>query len=180
MKSNTVIPMLFSTLIFPLSAQAESEQFSGHRIGAGIANTVEVYNGSTYHGDSGLHLEYGYDFNRIVGLQVDRNVSGSNLGYGFNVDTVTWKVGADIGYAFNFSRWDLKPYGAIGLQSSNIDYSYGNQSQDTSSTSLYIGLGVRAHLESGVYFDIKTTGFQVDSPYDTDIGQASLTVGYKF
>lgn len=158
MKPNTFIPMLFSTLIFPLSAQAESEQFSGHRIGAGLANTVEVYNGSTYHGDSGLHLEYGYDFNRIVGLQVDRNVSGSNLGYGFNVDTVTWKVGADIGYAFNFSRWDLKPYGAtciLALIPVRV-------------------INIRA-LKSN-----STIGFQVDSPYDTDIGQASLTVGYKF
>ncbi|HDY7438588.1 TPA: porin family protein [Vibrio vulnificus] len=180
MKSTLRLPILLSTFILPLSVQADENRFSGHRLGIGFANTVEVYNGTTYHGDSGLHLEYGYDFNHIVGLQVNRDTSGSNLGYGFNLDTVTWKVGADIGYAFNFTGWDLKPYGAIGLQHSNIDYSYKNQSHDTSSTSPYIGLGVRAHLDSGIYFDAKTNGFQVDSPYDTDIGQASLSVGYKF
>ncbi len=182
MKAKILLPILLSSFAFTSTA---ADDYSGHRIGVGISDTITFYDSDLYYGDTGLHLEYGYDINRIVGLNVMRDTSDLTRGIrkwdSQSTESITWKVGADIGYAFDFSGWDLKPYGALGVQHSSTAITYENSgSDDYNNTTPYIGFGVRANLDMGIYFDITASGFYVKDPDWVDIGQSSLTIGYKF
>lgn len=176
--------LLIATTLFAISTQVtanekKQDDFSGNRIGAGFSNSVQNYNGSIYDSGQGLHLEYGYDFNKIVGLNLAYDTS-SLEGYPYSLQTETIKVGADVGYTFVFSGWALKPYGSVGYASvqANLNshsYYYGDRS--ATEDAAYFGLGIRAHLNNGIYFDIKSNAAQIQNSV---YGQASWTVGYKF
>lgn len=117
MKKALLITAALATLsTSAVSAEKKQADFSGSRFGIGFSNSVEGINGSIYDAGQGLHLEYGYDFNKIVGLNLSYDTTDLQAYIG-DIDSKTFKIGADIGYAFIFSSWALKPYASIGYSS---------------------------------------------------------------
>ncbi|MEZ8861896.1 porin family protein [Vibrio sp. 10N.247.311.51] len=190
MKSKILLPLALSIA----SASAVANEFGGSRFGVGYAWTGVDYDTSStwYDGDTGngLALTYGYDFNRVVGM---------NLNYYQNEGSVdksefsgsTFSMDLDIGWAFNLGHWSLKPYGAIGFGSHNQDIKeftgtscslgvcndhFKESSVDGSGLS--IGLGIRAQMNNGIFFELRDDALFVDS-YSL-AGRTSLIAGYKF
>jgi len=177
----TVITMTATTTVFA------KQDFQGHRVGMGLSSgDISHYSGNFPSSDlgSGLKVEYGYDFNRIIGLNIslDKNTNDLSLGNDkYESDVTTFKADADIGYAFFLDGFSLKPYGAVGLARIKDEESYyisgHSWTWSNSNTSLLIGAGLRANLDFGLYTDLRFNFMIVD---DYDLDQVSITVGYKF
>ncbi|MCW8347365.1 porin family protein [Vibrio sp. ZSDZ65] len=180
--------------------------YSGHRIGLGIDQGTEIqstlhfttiddwhtqYPQTVDHNDplNGFKIEYGYDFNRIISLnlgysKLSHDVKGTHtIGLDHaryyreakaDIDVVN--VEAELGYAFIAGSYDLKPYVALGVKhttgssSGYIDTGinherYNHKLDDTAS---YMALGARLNTPIGLYLD-------------TRLGTSwTLTMGYKF
>ena len=186
--------ILFLLLLPFASTSLMANEFNGSRIGAGFGWAAADYDSySTWYdgrtGD-GISVTYGYDFNRVVGL---------NINYQKNDGTVdksefsgsTYSLDLDIGWAFTFDSWSLKPYGALGFGKHSQDIkqylgtscSYGvckhefnEESIDGSGLSL--GFGVRAQMNNGLYVELRDDALLVDS--DSISGRTALIGGYKF
>lgn len=179
--------ILASTLL-ALSFGAAASEYNGHRIGAGISNLTLSDNSSFNVPDwklgNGIKLEYGYDFNEIVGINVSYtnhsdDVSVPDIEHSVNYKSSSLKVDADIGYAFQLDGFAIKPYGAIGLTSTSEDLdtnsSWGNVYGGYSN--LHVGMGVRAQLDMGMYADFR---YDLGTYDDIDTDYVSFTVGYRF
>jgi hypothetical protein len=185
-------------------------EYAGHRIGAGLVSGAELITNLEFDKDYGwepthpqhvkhidpLHgfkIEYGYDFNRIVAL----NVSYINLSHDVqDFHTVgmgpfeyykssqanlgTLSIDAEVGYAFALGKFDLKPYAAAGIgftQGSSATYvettakkKYQHDRMNEATT--YLALGARLNTPIGLYVDARTGG---------PIGNTfTITTGYKF
>ena len=182
------------TLSLLVSGQAFAKEFRGSRVGIGYGFTMGDYdnwNDIWYDGKSGggLALTYGYDFNRVVGL---------NINYQGNKGTedkselsgTSSSFDLDIGWAMDFDSWYLKPYGAIGYgkhlqdvkQYKGHSCSYGVCSDIFHEDSfneggILIGVGFRAQLNNDVFFELRD-----DSIVGSDIisGRTALLVGFRF
>ncbi|MCW8332343.1 porin family protein [Vibrio paucivorans] len=170
-----------------LSTTAFANNFEQHRIGLGYTKTsIDLVN-APLAGDwgNGFKLEYGYEFNRIVGLNVSygKNKDSSIAGIdGFNIDGSTFKLDTDIGYKFLLGNFNIKPYAAIGLANYSEKTSWGYIQEKWSDSSLFLGLGVRGEIGRNIYSDIRFdyAGFDGDVWDDADFDQFSWTIGYRF
>ncbi|WP_341848963.1 porin family protein [Vibrio parahaemolyticus] len=182
-KSKSSILLVTCLLSLAMSSVANAqESFSGHRIGGGFSAT-SLSDGSYDYG-TGIKLEYGYDINRIIGINVsyEKNSDTYNAYYSsVELDGFTFKVTSDIGYAFNFSKWSLKPYGTAGIAKYSEEgvIRSGSTSFDTEfdETNVVVGVGVRATFDLGLYVDLRSEYIPVT---DMELSQGSVTVGYKF
>ncbi|MGF1764798.1 porin family protein [Aliivibrio kagoshimensis] len=190
MKKN-ILPLVISifSISSPFSFALADDDYQGHRIGAGFSTTAvyldTLFTNDWYDYGSGFKVEYGYDINRIFGINLSYEtnkdaVSISNLSS--SMDGTTFKINSDIGYAFLLNGWAIKPYGSVGLVSYKEEgrVSCGSNcsiNSKYSDNTLSLGAGVRAHLDSGLYADFRNDFFVTDNE---DIAQLSLTLGYRF
>ena len=178
------------TTIIALStatAAYANTDYSGHRIGMGFVSSEVDHLDSNYTKSdlgNGLKFEYGYDINRIFGVNVAMDTSKddeSYHGYGYDSKVSTFKIDSDIGYAFLLDGFNIKPYGAIGIarveEKLTLKEPGDSISLKNKETSLLLGTGVRANFDFGLYTDLRFNFIMMD---DYDIDQLSLTVGYKF
>ncbi|MEH6531883.1 MAG: porin family protein [Photobacterium frigidiphilum] len=163
------------------SSVIADDNYQGHRAGIGYSWTElsEISGGinrySADYGD-GIKIEYGYDFNRIVGLNV--SYAQKNDWRNGKLDGSNFQVDSDIGYAFLLNGFDIKPYGAIGLSRINEKFTYNSGASDSSSeTSLALGTGVRMGFDFGLYADLRAN---IVFTEHVDTEQYSFTVGYRF
>lgn len=173
----TASTILFSSSIF---AEMHAKDFQGHRVGVGYSSTDWNDGSDSVDLGSGFKLEYGYDFNHIVGVNVSYETNQddeSQYGLKAEVEGSTFKVSTDLGYAFGFDGFSVKPYGTLGLardtQKLTLSFAGSSESDKSSDTSVLLGLGARAQLDMGIYTDIR---FEATSELD----QFSWTFGYKF
>lgn len=166
------------------AASVSADGFSGSRVGLGISQTsltveeygVEIYDGD--HGD-GFKLEYGYDFNRIVGFGVSYETN-EETEWREKLEGGTFKVGADIGYAFPIQDTFLKPYGKIGFASYSHDIISDSGTSEQKDNSVFAGLGLRFQY-SHFYADINLDYYILEEDeFDYSFTQTALTAGYKF
>ncbi|RTZ15277.1 porin family protein [Vibrio aquaticus] len=184
--------LAFTTLLTAslLSTTALANTFeSQHRVGLGFSSTdmTDDFFGSSYTSDwgNGIKLEYGYEFNQIVGLNVSyaKNKDSVSLqGASAELDGTTFQIDADIGYKFMLDGFAIKPYGVIGLARYNEEISTNFMGTDSwNDTSFVLGAGVRADIGQHFYSDIRIDLTSYDDGFDTmDYDQFSFTVGYKF
>ncbi|MGV2986269.1 porin family protein [Vibrio sp. E150_011] len=169
--------ILLATTISALSFTAfANSDYSGHRIGAGINNLSFSDSGYTYKMGTGFKLEYGYDFNRIVSANASYTMN-SDSDHGIDIDFNAFNIDTDIGYAFDLDNVWVKPYGAIGLSNANAKLSFAGMSDSERETNLYLGIGVRAQFNMGLYTDLRAN---IGSHEGLDADHLSLTVGYRF
>lgn len=169
-----LLPALISSVV--LSAGAVASENSGHRIGLGFSKTD--INGPGLDGSwgDGIKLEYGYDINRVFGINVSFS-KHKDSGLGYSVDGTTFKMDTDIGYKFDLEGFAVKPYLALGFASLEEDIKFvGMEGVDSSST-IFSGLGVRGDIGQHFYTDLR-----LDLPMfdDYEYDQVSLTFGYRF
>ena len=166
------------------AASVSADDFSGSRVGLGISQTslseeeygIEVADGD--HGD-GFKLEYGYDFNRIVGFDVSYETN-EDTEKRVKLEGGTFKVGADIGYAFPIKDVFLKPYGKIGFVSYSQDIISDSGKSKQKDNSGFAGLGLRFQY-SHFYADINLDYYILEEDeFDSRFTQTALTAGYKF
>lgn len=111
--------LLLSVSLFSAAAFADNQQ-GRHRVGLGYSSTdIAGWDGNsnTDWGD-GLRLEYGYEFNHIVGINLSYSENSDTErvdGIKADIDGYDIKVDADIGYNFDLDGFSVKPYGLIGL-----------------------------------------------------------------
>jgi attachment invasion locus protein len=166
------------------AASVSADDFSGSRIGLGISETSlseEEYGVETADGDygDGFKLEYGYDFNRIVGFDVSYETN-EETEKREKLEGGTLKVGADIGYAFPIQDAFLKPYGKIGFVAYSQDLISDSGKSKYKDNSVFAGLGLRFQY-SHFYADINLDYFVLeDDEFDSIFTQAAVTAGYKF
>lgn len=173
----TLLTLAIAVALLNVSAEEVKESYDGHRIGAGYANTVfvDTNNNDHYYGN-GIKIEYGYDINRVVGLN-----AGYSINDGFERG-VEWKgrtfaLSTDLGYAMDFGSWNLKPYGVIGLANYDESWTNSRSSGSYNNTALQVGFGARFQWNQGLYIDLRSVGMA--DQYDA-IGQGTVTAGYRF
>ncbi|MCG9546206.1 porin family protein [Vibrio sp. Isolate33] len=169
------------------TAAYANTDYSGHRVGLGFTSSEVDHLDSDYSNSdlgNGLKLEYGYDINRIVGVNISMDTSKddeSYYGYGYDSKVSTFKIDSDIGYAFLLNGFSIKPYGAIGVarveEKLTLKEPGGSITLKDKETSLLLGTGVRANFDFGLYSDLRFNFIMMD---DYDIDQLSITFGYKF
>ncbi|MGF1719897.1 porin family protein [Vibrio kyushuensis] len=171
-----------------LSTPALANTFeSQHRVGLGYASTDLYFSDtdSSLDWGNGIKLEYGYEFNRMVGINTSYAQNNESFGYGIEMEGSSFKIDTDIGYKFLLDGFNIKPYGAIGLirYSEKLSVPIGSTevSGSWNDTNVFIGTGVRAEIGQHFYTDIRFdfTYFN-DGKDDVDYDQFSWTVGYKF
>ncbi|PSU48144.1 hypothetical protein C9J12_13095 [Photobacterium frigidiphilum] len=178
-----LLPVAATFLIASFASSViADDNYQGHRAGIGYSWTElsEISGGinrySADYGD-GIKIEYGYDFNRIVGLNVSYAQNNDNWSFG-KLDASNFQIDSDIGYAFLLNGFDIKPYGAIGLSRINEKFTYNSGASDSSSeTSLALGTGVRMGFDFGLYADLRAN---IVFTEHVDTEQYSFTVGYRF
>ncbi|MEZ8544374.1 porin family protein [Vibrio splendidus] len=170
-----------------LSVPVLANNFDGqHRVGIGYNQTQvdDWLTDDTVDWGNGIKLEYGYEFNRIVGINVsyatnsdDENVEGIKA----EIDGYKFQVDADIGYKFELDGFSLKPYGVLGLARQSEDNSISildkKWTESYNDTSFVVGLGGRAEFGPHLYTDMR---FEFASYDDVDYDTLSWTVGYRF
>ncbi len=170
-----------------LSTAAFANTFeSQHRVGIGFnkAKVTDWLSDSTVDWGNGIKLEYGYEFNRVVGINVSyaTNSDSETVGiYRADIDGSTFKVDADIGYKFDLNGFSIKPYGILGLARHNEDNSFSagreKWSETFNDTSFVVGLGGRAEFGQHIYSDMR---FDFAIYDDVDYDTFSWTIGYRF
>ncbi|MGF1696858.1 porin family protein [Vibrio kyushuensis] len=169
-------PLLIASFI---SAPVLANTLEGHRVGLGfnktdVEDSIGVF--SDEYSSNGLKLEYGYDFNNIVGMNVSVG-KGSGDFHGTDFDASTFKMDADIGYAFDLTDFTVKPYGAIGYASHKEEHLGG----DWKDSNIFLGFGARAYIGNHFYSDLRFDFINLkDGSVNSYVDQLSFTVGYKF
>ncbi|MEH6454082.1 MAG: porin family protein [Psychromonas sp.] len=171
------LKLLFIFIPFLSSFSFAAEDVSGHRVGAGYNKVKDVtYSDYSYTRGTGIQLEYGYDINKVFGLNVAFATHNENAA-GLDLDGFSFKLNSDIGYTFVFDSFSIKPYGAIGLINLHEEYSYGSLDYSGSESSLTLGIGTRAVINKHFYADIR---YDITALEHVDLDILSFTVGYKF
>jgi len=162
--------------------------FSGFRLGGGFSSTsleVEDDSGYTTYDDdygNGFKIESGYDFNQIVGVNVSYETNNETIN-NWDIKGESFKLAADIGYAFPVNQVFLKPYGKIGFVSYSEEESYGYYQIETDDSSVFVGIGLRFQ-SNHFYADLSLDTYTLDNydgdDYDLTFVQTALTAGYKF
>ncbi|MGR5175480.1 outer membrane beta-barrel protein [Vibrio parahaemolyticus] len=196
----------FDSEVEPLTTR----EYAGHRIGAGLVSGAELTTDLHFdkewgwnedrpqhvkHVDPlhGFKIEYGYDFNRVLALNVgytnlshnvqDNHTIGMNSFNYYkssqaNFDSLN--VEAELGYAFALGKFDLKPYAAAGIgftQGSSstfieTDSNHNYEHKRVNDTDTYLAVGARLNTPIGLYIDARAGGI-VDDTF-------TITTGYKF
>lgn len=184
--------LAFTTLLTAslLSTTAIANTFeSQHRIGLGYSSTemTDDFFGYSHSSDwgNGIKLEYGYEFNQIVGINVSYSKNKDSLStdnFTAEIDGTTFQIDSDIGYKFMLNGFAIKPYGSIGLARYNEKQSATFLGSDSwSDTNLILGAGVRADIGQHFYSDIRVDITSYNDGISTmDYDKFSWTVGYKF
>lgn len=169
------------------TAAYANTDYSGQRVGLGFTSSEVDHLDSDYSNSdlgNGLKLEYGYDINRIIGVNISMDTSkddNNTNGFGYDSKVSAFKVDADIGYAFLLDGFNVKPYGAIGVARVEEELTLIAPGErltfKNKETSLLLGTGVRANFDFGLYSDLRFNFIMMD---DYDIDQLSITFGYKF
>ncbi|GEM78301.1 porin family protein [Vibrio superstes] len=155
----------------------EQAQAKGHRIGVGFSKTTDVTFDDVDLG-TGIKLEYGYEFNNIVGINVSyAGFSDDAYSGAIKVDGSTFKVDTDLGYTFHFEQFSIKPYGAIGLVRLDEEWTLFGSKDSYDETTVFVGIGARATILNHYYTDMRFEGFATDY---SDYAQFSMTFGYRF
>lgn len=156
----------------------------GHRLGLGFNSTsIEEVNSPSYdYSGNGIKLEYGYEFNHIVGLNLSYSKANSTYRTFGESDSKTFKLDADIGYTFNLDGFSVKPYGVIGWANFKEEISLiGENLGSWSDSSLFIGTGVRGTFSEHFYADFRADFINLETDnIDHFVDQFSVTFGYKF
>lgn len=170
-----------------LSVPALANSFdSQHRVGLGYSKTqINTWlTDDTVDWGNGIKLEYGYEFNRIVGINISYAANSDDEsfeGIKAEIDGYKFQVDADIGYKFDLDGFSLKPYGVLGLarqsEDNSISYSDRELTDSFHDTSFVVGLGGRAEFGQHLYTDMR---FEFASYDDVDYDTFSWTVGYRF
>lgn len=154
--------------------------FSGHRIGLGIANAGYL--------DKNIYVvEYGYEFNRYVGFMISasnyQNSDNFDIGdedLSIHIDGVYTRVAVDLGYTFVTGEIDLKPYLITGFINVNESNSLASESQML----FQYGVGLRITVDKGIFLDASYRNSDVknwlDESQSRDGNETLLTIGYKF
>ncbi|WP_367987136.1 porin family protein [Vibrio sp. NTOU-M3] len=178
----TVVTTILATTLLS-ATPVLANNIEGHRVGLGFltSNIEEVpfdYDYST----KGFKLEYGYDINRIFGLNLSYAKGSGSYASPVDTDTSSFKIDTDIGYTFIFNNFNIKPYGALGWTKFSEDISVlGHDVYDWNDSSLFLGAGARAQFGDHFYTDFRMDFMNMkDAGDDVFIDQFSLTVGYKF
>ncbi len=170
-KLNLILPV---TLLLA-SGAALAESNDGFRIGAGISGMNE--GNDAFSVDNSLKVEAGYDFNQVIGIHASyEDLGGRAFDTGYKGSSI--KLGADVGYKFQLSIFDLKPYAQVGANWTSInpdDASFNEQVDD--GASLYYGAGVRAHAG---FFYADLGAERTDTGWGETEGNASATIGFVF
>ncbi|MGF1749622.1 MULTISPECIES: porin family protein [Vibrio] len=175
--SKFILPTIFAFSAAAPAFASNSTDVSGHRVGLGYSNTDLVIDNSGLDWGDGIKLEYGYDINRIVGINASYQNNNGKTG-NLEIDGSNYKIDTDLGYMFTLDGWAIKPYGAVGLIRANETQTRSNgKTFSNKETSLMGGFGVRANIDMGLYTDLRYDFYNVNN-LNTD--QLSLTVGYKF
>ncbi|GLS90973.1 hypothetical protein GCM10007916_20400 [Psychromonas marina] len=182
MKLAVITALSFSSSLLAEQIVSERSNYQGHRIGLGISSGTigDIDGAESIDIGNGIKIEYGYDLNRIFGFNasLDKNKDDMNLyGSRYEYDLSSFKVDTDIGYAFFFDNFTVKPYGAIGLAHIKEKNTINDLSYTASENALLLGMGVRATFDFGMYVDLRTNYMILEY---IDLDQLSLTVGYKF
>ncbi|GLR74137.1 porin family protein [Aliivibrio sifiae] len=175
LKSLLAISLLSSPTVF-------ANSFEGHRVGLGFTATEveDVWSGEDYSAN-GMTFEYGYDINRIVGVNVSYNKGSGDVSF-IDIDTSTFKIDTDIGYTFQLTDFTIKPYGAIGFSKYKEEFSIvDNKLGSWSDSTIFVGVGTRAVFNNHFYTDLRVDFMNLeDEGEDVFVDQFSFTVGYKF
>lgn len=185
--------LAFTTLLTAslLSTTAIANTFeSQHRIGLGFSSTdaTQYYNDQSFTADvgNGIKIEYGYEFNQIVGLNISYAKNKDSVNYydivTAEIDGSSFQIDADIGYKFMLDGFAIKPYGVIGLaRYSEESHLAGIEIDNWNDTNLVLGAGVRADIGQHFYSDLRIDITSYDDGFNTlDYDKFSWTVGYKF
>ncbi|WP_261834631.1 porin family protein [Vibrio ishigakensis] len=178
MKKTAALIASLSLLSIPAIAQDEvaEPKAQGHRIGLGFASTEEPDLEVSF--GKGLKLEYGYEFNNIVGINLSYAGFGEDvLGGLFKVEGSTFKLDTDLGYTFHFDNFAIKPYGAIGVVRIDEEWTALGEKESYDDTTIFVGIGARATLFEHYYTDIRFEAFASEI---LDYDQFSMTFGYRF
>lgn len=178
--------MLASCILLITTPVIAKETYQGHRIGLGYSSGEETFlNSDKYDAGDGLRLEYGYDFNHIIGLNL--SVSKNKITEGIpglisiDYDSTNYQIDTDIGYAFQFEGVSVKPYGLLGFskykEKQTLNFIDSPVSETYKDSAVVVGFGVRTTFLENVYADLRTQYLILE---DSDLRQISLTVGYKF
>jgi len=177
--------LAFCLVFLPMVALADDDK--GAFVGAGAAVTLGGDCGSDCD-TSGYVLEAGYNFNKIIGIEVKRSVTDYEHYEGDELELSY--IGLNIGHTFN-SSW-IRFYGKIGYVNAkdsetsylkdyfNGEYTYYTDGESYSDKGPAFGLGVSfipfAH-QRGFYIKLETMNSQL---FENSIGYGQLTVGYQF
>lgn len=180
MKKSVITLSLATLFSTPSFATQMDESFKGHRLGVGLSNTIQEFSSTLLEVGQGFHVEYGYDWNKVASLSVGYNTThlDNPLSTG---KAKTLLVGLDLGYAFVFDSWAIKPYGSIGYAHANGDIkNYGwwaDEDITGSDASAYIGMGMMTTFKNGLYLNIQSNTAYL---FETSVFQATVSIGYKF
>ena len=177
--------LLLSILLFGIlvSTSAIADEFTGFRIGAGISETSISVEGDDdglwkYDSGNGFKLEYGYDFNQVIGIGISYETNDDRVD-GIKYEGQSTKLSFDIGTAFPVQNAFLKPYGKVGFMYYSEESSLGTEFDDDN---LFVGLGVRFQHRY-FYTDLSLDYYLLDGEFeylDVSLTQTALTAGYKF
>lgn len=179
MKKTAALIASLSLLSIPTIAQDEiaEPKAQGHRIGIGFSSTTDV-TGDDIDVGKGVKLEYGYEFNNIVGINLSYAGFGEDVfGGALKVEGSTFKLDTDLGYTFHFDNFAIKPYGAIGVVRLSEEWTVLSEKESFDETTIFVGIGARGTLFEHYYTDVRFEGFATDY---SDYAQFSMTFGYRF
>jgi attachment invasion locus protein len=163
------------------ATSAFAAQFSGSRLGVGGSETsLAVNEGESFDYGTGFKLEYGYDFNQVIGVSISYENNDDTID-GVKLSGLSNKISYDLGYAFPLQAQTvfLKPYGKFGLVFYSEESSLGT-SFDTND--VFLGGGVRFQI-GHFYADLSLDYFVLEDLYwdqKLEFTQTAFTLGYRF
>ena len=162
---------IFACLIFACSSSAFAGEGNGFYVGGGLASTAVEQDVCSDCTTSGVAVEGGYTFNRVVDIDAKISTTDSdNYDYTLDMQYLGVNIGTDFGTKI------FRLYGKIGYAHTVIEepgYTDGSDSN------VAYGIGARFTFgeRKGVYIKLESiaTEFLGDS-----VGAGTLSVGYQF
>ena len=182
-----LLSMLLCGILSATSVLADA--FTGPRIGVGISDTSMTYEGDDYElwrydYGRGFKLEYGYDFNQMIGIGISYETNDDTI-EGGELQGQATKLSFDLGAAFPIRNafpihyTFLKPYAKLGLMYYSEESSRWGEFDDDN---IFVGFGGRFQ-SNHFYADLSLDYYLFDDEFaylDIGLTQTALTVGYKF
>ena len=165
------------------STSVLADAFTGPRIGVGISKTSMTYEGDDYElwrydYGGGFKLEYGYDFNQIIGIALSYETNDDRI-EGVKLQGQSTKASFDFGAAFPVQYTFIKPYAKLGLMYYSEESSRWGEFDDDN---IFVGFGGRFQ-SNHFYADLSLDYYLFDDEFaylDIGLTQTAFTVGYKF